>query len=63
MLYREMPKQIAFINQKSTVDLYIKIRGDYRLFAARGALLPDEQYRHWFCVVHVVVPFIDFLVL
>ena len=47
MLYREMPKQIAFINQKSTIDLYIKIRGDYRLFAARGALLPDEQYRQF----------------
>ena len=47
MIYREMPKHIAFINQKSTMDLYIKIRGDYRLFAARGALLADEQFQQF----------------
>jgi HD-GYP domain-containing protein (c-di-GMP phosphodiesterase class II) len=44
VVYREMPNHIAFINQKSTIDLYVKIRSDYRLFAARGALLSDEQY-------------------
>ena len=47
MQYREIPNHIAFINQKSTIDLYVKIRADYRLFAARGALLPDEQYREF----------------
>ena len=47
MLYKEIPHHIAFINQKSTIDLYVKIRGDYRLFAARGALLSDEQYRQF----------------
>jgi HD-GYP domain-containing protein (c-di-GMP phosphodiesterase class II) len=47
LLYREIPEQIAFINQKSTIDLYVKIRGDYRLFASRGALLPDEQYQQF----------------
>jgi HD-GYP domain-containing protein (c-di-GMP phosphodiesterase class II) len=47
LVYREIPVYIAFINQKSTIDLYIKIRGDYRLFAARGALLPDEQFQQF----------------
>jgi HD-GYP domain-containing protein (c-di-GMP phosphodiesterase class II) len=47
LAYREIPSHIAFINQRSTIDLYVKIRGDYRLFAARGALLPDEQYRQF----------------
>ena len=47
MLYKEIPHHIAFINQKSTIDIYVKIRGDYRLFAARGALLSDEQYRQF----------------
>ena len=47
MAYREMPNHIAFINQKSTIDLYVKIRADYRLFAARGALLSDEQYQQF----------------
>jgi len=45
--YREIPSHIAFINQKSTIDLYVKIRGDYRMFAARGALLSDEQYQQF----------------
>jgi HD-GYP domain-containing protein (c-di-GMP phosphodiesterase class II) len=45
VLHREIPNHIAFINQKSTIDLYIKIRDDYRLFAARGAQLSDEQYQ------------------
>jgi HD-GYP domain-containing protein (c-di-GMP phosphodiesterase class II) len=47
VLFREIPNHIAFINQKSTIDLYIKIRDDYRLFAARGAQLPDEQYQEF----------------
>ncbi len=47
MVYREIPNHIAFINQKSTIDLYIKIRADYRLFAARNALLPDEQFQQF----------------
>jgi HD-GYP domain-containing protein (c-di-GMP phosphodiesterase class II) len=47
LLYKEIPHHIAFINQKSTIDLYIKIRADYRLFAAKGALLPDEQFQQF----------------
>jgi HD-GYP domain-containing protein (c-di-GMP phosphodiesterase class II) len=47
LVYREIPNHIAFINQKSTIDLYIKIRADYRLFAARNALLPDEQFQQF----------------
>jgi HD-GYP domain-containing protein (c-di-GMP phosphodiesterase class II) len=47
VVYREIPNHIALINQKSTIDLYIKIRSDYRLFAARGALLPDEQFQQF----------------
>ena len=47
MIYKEIPLQIAFIDQKCTMDLYIKIRGDYRLFAAKGALLPEEQFHQF----------------
>jgi HD-GYP domain-containing protein (c-di-GMP phosphodiesterase class II) len=47
LAFREIPGHIAFINQRSTIDLYVKIREDYRLFAARGALLTDEQYRQF----------------
>jgi HD-GYP domain-containing protein (c-di-GMP phosphodiesterase class II) len=45
LIYKEIPSNIAFINKKSTIDLYIRIKGDYRLFAAKGALLSDEQYQ------------------
>lgn len=45
MIYKEIPHQIAFINQKSIADLYIKIREDYRLFAVKGATLPEDQFR------------------
>ncbi len=44
MTYKEIPHQIAFIDKRSTIDLYIRIKGDYRLFAAKGALLSDEQH-------------------
>ncbi len=47
MIYREIPYQIAFINQKSATDLYVKIRDDYRLFAAKGALLPEEHLQEY----------------
>jgi HD-GYP domain-containing protein (c-di-GMP phosphodiesterase class II) len=47
LVYREIPHYLAFINQRSTIDLYIKIRGDYRLFAARGASLPDDQFQQF----------------
>ena len=47
MIYREIPYQIAFINQKSATDLYVKIGNDYRLFAAKGALLPEEHFQQY----------------
>ena len=43
MIYREIPFQLAFVNQKSVTDLYVRIGNDYRLFAAKGAILPEEQ--------------------
>lgn len=45
MIYKEIPYRIAFVNQKSIIDLYIRIRDDYRLFAVKGADLPHEQFQ------------------
>jgi len=45
LIYKEISHQIAFINKKSITDLYIRIRNDYRLFAVKGAELPDEQFQ------------------
>jgi HD-GYP domain-containing protein (c-di-GMP phosphodiesterase class II) len=47
LIYREIPYHIAFLNQKCITDLHIKIRDDYRLFAAKGAQLPDEQFEQF----------------
>jgi hypothetical protein len=35
------------VNRKCTVDLYIRIRDEYRVFAARGAILPEEQLQRY----------------
>lgn len=47
MPYREIPHQLAMVNRKCTVDLYIRIREEYRVFAARGAILPEEQLQRY----------------
>jgi len=43
--FKEIPTHAALINKKSTIDLYIRIKGEYRLFAAKGAQLSDEQHQ------------------
>lgn len=45
MFYKEMPYPIVREGQHCPVDLYVKIRNDYRLFAARGALITREHCR------------------
>lgn len=45
MLYKEMPYPIVRQGHQCTVDLYVKIRNKYRLFAARGALFTEEHCR------------------
>ena len=45
MLYKEMPYPIVREGRHCPVDLYVKIRNDYRLFAARGALITREHCR------------------
>jgi HD-GYP domain-containing protein (c-di-GMP phosphodiesterase class II) len=45
LIYKEISHRIAFVNLKSIADLYIRIRDDYRLFAVKGAELPEEQFQ------------------
>lgn len=45
MFYKEIPHKLAFINGKSTIDIYFKVKGAYRLFAAEGATLTEDHYR------------------
>ncbi len=47
MIYREIPYQLAFVNQRCAMDLFIKIRNDYRLFGAKGAYFTEDQYRQF----------------
>jgi HD-GYP domain-containing protein (c-di-GMP phosphodiesterase class II) len=47
LIYKEIPYQIASINEKCATDLYIKIRNDYRLLAAKGAQIPEEQLQQF----------------
>lgn len=44
MNFKEIPSHIAFIERRSTIDLFIRIKKDFRLFAARGAHLSEEQF-------------------
>lgn len=45
MPYKEMPYPIVRQGHNCSVDLYVKIRNNYRLFAARGALFTEEHCR------------------
>ena len=45
MYYKEIPYPIVREGQHCPVDLYVKIRNDYRLFAAKGALITREHCR------------------
>ncbi|MFY9397376.1 MAG: HD domain-containing phosphohydrolase [Desulfomonilia bacterium] len=45
MLYKEMPYPIVRQGHTCSVDLYIKIRNNYRLFAAKGATFTEEHCR------------------
>jgi HD-GYP domain-containing protein (c-di-GMP phosphodiesterase class II) len=44
-MYREIPYEMIKGHEKCPVDLYVKIRDSYRLFAAQGALFTTEHYR------------------
>ncbi|HQG32178.1 MAG TPA: HD-GYP domain-containing protein [Deltaproteobacteria bacterium] len=43
MYYKEIPYKLACIEGKTTTDLYFKVRDAYRLFAAEGATLTEDQ--------------------
>jgi len=43
MVYKEIPSSIIKYDEKCTTDLYIKIRDEYRLFAAKGATFSTEH--------------------
>jgi HD-GYP domain-containing protein (c-di-GMP phosphodiesterase class II) len=43
--YRELPLSIMRINERYEFDIYLQIKADYRLFAAKGALF-TEQHSH-----------------
>lgn len=45
MIYKEIPYPIVRVDQRSPMDLFIKVREDYRLFAARGAVFTMEHCR------------------
>jgi HD-GYP domain-containing protein (c-di-GMP phosphodiesterase class II) len=45
MIYKEIPHPLIRVDQKCTRDLYAKIKGDYRLFAAKGAVFTEEHAR------------------
>lgn len=41
--YRELPLSVMRVNERYDFDIYLKIKTDYRLFAARGALFTEEH--------------------
>ena len=41
--YRELPLYIMRINERYDFDIYLQIKKDYRLFAARGALFSEQH--------------------
>jgi len=45
MIFKEIPHPTIRVDQKCTRDLYVKIKEDYRLFAARGAVFTQEHAR------------------
>jgi HD-GYP domain-containing protein (c-di-GMP phosphodiesterase class II) len=45
VFYKEIPYKIACVSGKSTIDLYFKVKGAYRLFAAEGAAFTEDHYR------------------
>lgn len=45
MIFKEIPYPIIRADQKCSTDLYIKIKDEYRLFAAKGAVFTDEHCR------------------
>ncbi|HQG32787.1 MAG TPA: HD domain-containing protein [Deltaproteobacteria bacterium] len=45
MVYREIPYPIVRMDVRSPMDVYVKVREDYRLFAAKGALFTAEHCR------------------
>jgi len=45
VFYKEIPYKLACVDGKSTIDLYFKVKDDYRLFASKGAVFTEEHYR------------------
>ena len=45
MVYREIPFQMVIEQERCPVDLYVKIKDDYRLFAAQGAVFTADHFR------------------
>jgi HD-GYP domain-containing protein (c-di-GMP phosphodiesterase class II) len=45
MIYKEIPHPLIRVDQKCTRDLYVKIKDEYRLFAAKGAVFSQEHDR------------------
>ncbi|MCK9262872.1 MAG: HD domain-containing phosphohydrolase [Desulfomonilia bacterium] len=43
IVFRDLPLSMMRINERYDFDIYLQIRGDYRLFAARGALFTDQH--------------------
>ncbi|HNY64775.1 MAG TPA: HD-GYP domain-containing protein [Deltaproteobacteria bacterium] len=47
MAYKEIPFQTISDNERCPMDLYVRIKDDYRLFAAQGATFTAEHYRQF----------------
>lgn len=45
IVYRELPRSVMRIGERYDFDIYMDIKGDYRLFAAKGALFSDQHGR------------------
>ena len=43
IVFRDLPLSIMRINERYDFDIYLQIRGVYRLFAAKGALFTDQH--------------------
>jgi len=43
IVFRDLPLSIMRINERYDFDIYLQIRGHYRLFAAKGALFTDQH--------------------
>ncbi|MRR14164.1 hypothetical protein EG833_01780, partial [archaeon] len=52
MIYKLVPYPIVLPGQKCNFDIYVKIKDEYRLFAARGAVF-NEEHRDLFSKTHL----------